>query len=211
MRADGRSDAREALARALTEELTRVPLSRVSVRRLSDLAGVSRQAFYYHFANVNDLTVWVFTHEIADRILAHASYDQWSDGFLSMLVWMRAHPDETYAVIESLSVQDFEIFLHRQLRAMMEVIAAEVGDGLEPADDDLSFVIDHFTLSVLGHLSHWLATRMRDDPYVLVERIERILHGQVRRSLELFAASPTSSWSRPPAPARGDSPSAAPG
>lgn len=185
-----RPDARVALADALRNELTRTPLSRITVRGLTRDAGVTRQTFYYHFATLNDLVVWTFKHEFADRILSHASYDEWSDGFLSMLVWMHEHPDETLAVAHSISQRELQLFLHSQLRAMMVAIVDELDTGYRIDDADREFIIDHFTLSVLGHLNYWMATSMRADPYILVDKIERILHGQVRRSLELFSTQP---------------------
>ena len=144
-------DAKERLARALRDALTTVPLSKVTVSGITRTAGVTRQAFYYHFSDIRDLTVWAFKREVADQIIAHTTYEDWSDGLLAMFVWMQKHPDETRCVVSSLG---------------------------------------HFTLAILGHVSQWLATGMSTDPYILTERIARVLDGQVRRSLEALAANP---------------------
>ena len=50
-------DAKERLARALRDALTTVPLSKVTVSGITRTAGVTRQAFYYHFSDIRDLTV----------------------------------------------------------------------------------------------------------------------------------------------------------
>ena len=88
-------DAKTALALALRDALTTTPLSKVTVSGLTRTAGVTRQAFYYHFSDIRDLTVWVFKREVADQIISHATYDDWSEGLLAMLVWMQSHPEET--------------------------------------------------------------------------------------------------------------------
>ena len=172
-------DAKTRFALALRDALKTVPLSKVTVSGLTRAAGVTRQAFYYHFSDIRDLTAWVFKREIADQIVAHSTPENWSDGLLSMLVWMQAHPQETRSVVSSLTMDELQVFLHRQLRSVME-----------------PFVADHFTLSVLGHVCQWLATGMSADPYLLTERISRILRGQVRRALTLFAEEPSSSAPR---------------
>ena len=87
-------------------------------------------------------------------------------------------------------MEDLQIFLHKQLRAVMEPIVDQHSIDLRVTEDDRVFVTDHFTLAILGHISQWLATGMSTDPYILTERIARVLDGQVRRSLELFASSP---------------------
>ena len=189
-------DAKTALALALRDALTTTPLSKVTVSGLTRAAGVTRQAFYYHFADIRDLTVWVFKREVADQILSHATYDDWSDGLLAMLVWMQSHPEETRSVISSLGMEELQIFLHKQLRAVMEPIVDQLGADLTVTEGDRIFITDHFTLAILGHISQWIATGMSADPYILTERIARILDGQVLRALTLFSDKPTAAPGR---------------
>ncbi|WP_455149582.1 TetR-like C-terminal domain-containing protein [Schaalia odontolytica] len=182
------TDAKTMLARALRDALQTVPLSKVTVSGLTRTAGVTRQAFYYHFADIKDLTVWVFKREVAEQIIAHSTNEDWSDGLLAMLTWMQKHTEETRSVVSSLSSEDLQFFLYKQLRAVMEPIVDQCSIGLTIHVDDREFVTEHFTLSVLGHVSQWIATGMSADPTILTGRITRILDGQVRRSLELFAS-----------------------
>jgi probable dihydroxyacetone kinase regulator len=176
-----------ALAAALKQALATTPLAKVTVSGLAAAAGVNRQTFYSHFSDVYDLARWVFTTEVANHIMAHASYDQWADGFSELLNYMKQNHDQAYAVIRSLRHDELERFFHHWLHNMMQVIVGELDEGLRLRPEDREFVIDHYTLAVLGHLLHWLATDMRENPYVLIERLEFILHGSVRESLERFA------------------------
>ena len=189
-------DAKTALALALRDALSTTPLSKVTVSGLTRTAGVTRQAFYYHFSDIRDLTVWVFKREVADQIISHATYDDWSEGLLAMLVWMQSHPEETRSVISSLGVEELQIFLHKQLRAVMEPIVDQLGADLTVTEGDRIFITDHFTLAILGHISQWIATGMSADPYILTERIARILDGQVLRALTLFSEKPTAAPGR---------------
>ena len=189
-------DAKTALALALRDALTTTPLSKVTVSGLTRTAGVTRQAFYYHFSDIRDLTVWVFKREVADQIISHATYDDWSEGLLAMLVWMQSHPEETRSVISSLGMEELQVFLHKQLRAVMEPIVDQLGADLTVTEGDRMFITDHFTLAVLGHISQWIATGMSADPYILTERIARILDGQVLRALTLFSEKPTAAPKR---------------
>ena len=189
-------DAKAALALALRDALTTTPLSKVTVSGLTRTAGVTRQAFYYHFSDIRDLTVWVFKREVADQIISHATYDDWSEGLLAMLVWMQSHPEETRSAISSLGMEELQVFLHKQLRAVMEPIVDQLGADLTVTEGDRMFITDHFTLAILGHISQWIATGMSADPYILTERIARILDGQVLRALTLFSEKPTAARGR---------------
>ena len=189
-------DAKTALALALRDALTTTPLSKVTVSGLTRTAGVTRQAFYYHFSDIRDLTVWVFKREVADQIISHATYDDWSEGLLAMLVWMQSHPEETRSAISSLGMEELQVFLHKQLHTVMEPIVDQLGADLTVTEGDRMFITDHFTLAVLGHISQWIATGMSADPYILTERIARILDGQVLRALKLFSEKPTAAPGR---------------
>lgn len=177
-----------ALAAALKRALATTPLAKVTVSGLAASAGVNRQTFYSHFSDVYDLARWVYTTDVANHIMAHASYAEWADGFSELLGYMKDHHDQAYAVIRSLKHDELERFFYRSLREMMQVIVGELEGDLRLSQGDRQFVIDHYTLAVLGHLLHWLATDMNENPYLLIERLEFILHGSVRESLERFAA-----------------------
>ena len=197
------SGARAALVEALKRRLATTPLSKVSVASLAADAGVTRQAFYYHFDDVYDAATWVFTTEVADHVLAHAEYDLWADGFLRLLTYMRRHRPQVKAVLDSLTWVKTERFFYRVLRRMMRAIVAELeaagaagadagAAGSEAfarrplSDADREFVIQHYTLTVLGHLLHWLAGGMKEEPEELVRRLEIVMNGHVRESLDRF-------------------------
>lgn len=190
------TDAKTMLAHALRDALQTVPLSKVTVSGLTRTAGVTRQAFYYHFADIRDLTVWVFKREVANQIEAHSTHEDWSEGLLAMLTWMQAHLEETRSVVSTLSMEDLQVFLYKQLRAVMEPIVDQLGADLTVTEGDRMFITDHFTLAILGHISQWIATGMSADPYILTERIARILDGQVLRALTLFSEKPTAAPGR---------------
>ena len=178
---------RERLGNALKEELRTTPLTKVTVRRLTEIAGVTRQAFYYHFPDVMSLATWVFERDIVTHIMAHATYREWSDGFCDLLVYMSEHREQTYAVVSSLSRSEIEEFFYRAFREMMRAIITELEGSapLDPAQRD--FIIDHFTLSVVAHLFHWLNRDMQADPFILTENIEVIMRGSVATALDRYS------------------------
>ena len=178
---------RERLGNALKEELRTTPLTKVTVRRLTEIAGVTRQAFYYHFPDVMSLATWVFERDIVTHIMAHATYQEWSDGLCDLLVYMSEHREQTYAVVSSLSRREIEEFFYRAFREMMRAIITELEGSapLDPAQRD--FIIDHFTLSVVAHLFHWLNRDMQADPFILTENIEVIMRGSVATALDRYS------------------------
>ena len=81
-------------------------------------------------------------------------------------------------------------------RTPREPIVDQLGADLTVTEGDRIFITDHFTLAILGHISQWIATGMSADPYILTERIARILDGQVLRALTRFSEKPTAAPGR---------------
>lgn len=178
---------KELLARSLKEQLLTTRLNRVTVSGLTAHAGINRQTFYYHFADVYDLAAWVFEQEIANHIMEHASYDQWADGYRKLLRYMRANMEQTQAVMNSLSHRRRDTFFLGQFRLMMEAIVTELEGDIVLSTVDRQFIVDHYASIVHGHLLRWLLTEGQEDPDVLVTKIQKVLHGSVRDALQRLA------------------------
>ena len=97
-------DAREKLGTALRQALMQTPLSKISVSALTRSAGVTRQAFYYHFNSLNDLNAWVFREEVTARLTT--SSGEWLDAIEATMTWMHAHRDETAAAMKTIEPND---------------------------------------------------------------------------------------------------------
>ncbi len=178
---------RDTLGLVLKQQLRTTPIDRVTVSGLASAARINRQTFYYHFADVYDLAVWVFEQDIANHIMEHASYDQGATGYQSLLQYMADHYDQTKAVLDSIDHRQRDKFFLGQFRAMMRPIVEELQGDLVIRDEDREFVIDHYAAIVLGHFLQWLSDNATEDPATLVPRIERALRGTVRQTLERFS------------------------
>lgn len=181
------SSTRLQLAAALRERLSKTQLNKVTVSSLAADVGITRQAFYYHFADTYALAVWTFEHEVANHIMDHASYKHWADGYRTLLLYLDRNFDQTCAVLNCLNHKERDVFFLDLFREMMEAVVSELEGDLDVPSDDRTFVIDHYASIVLGHFLRWIAEPVRENPNDLVPRIERILKGTVRKALEEFA------------------------
>ena len=59
---------REKLAQAIKEEMEQTSLDRITVARIVERAGVTRQTFYRNFKDKYDLVNWIFDSEFLQAL-----------------------------------------------------------------------------------------------------------------------------------------------
>lgn len=182
---------RLALAESLKRQLKTTTLSKITVSSLVADAGITRQAFYYHFHDIYELVEWVFTTDVANHIMRHASLAEWHNGLEILLTYFQKNKDQVISVIRSIDYQKLEKFFYESFASMMETVVDDViaqqavlsPSNPAPPAEDREFVIEHFTSAVVGHTLHWIAGDMSADPHLLVRRMECVMHGQVAVAL----------------------------
>ncbi|MCF2706984.1 TetR/AcrR family transcriptional regulator C-terminal domain-containing protein [Arcanobacterium haemolyticum] len=176
---------RTLLGEILKRQLREMPLSRITVSGIAAEAGITRQAFYYHFSDVYDLAYSVFTTDMSGAIMQHAHFATWQQGLLEVFTYMADHKQQLYAVTKSLTTTERDNFFFHTFNRMMTLIVDEIIDesSLVISDKDRTFIIRHFALSILAHVLYWLATDMEGDPNELVAQIDMVLRGNMMRAL----------------------------
>ena len=67
-------DTKDLLAQALKQCMKKAPLEKITIKDITDTCGVSRQTFYRHFKDRQDLVNWYF-----DKILLE-SFEHMGEG-----------------------------------------------------------------------------------------------------------------------------------
>jgi AcrR family transcriptional regulator len=176
-----RVGAREALAAALKERLSTEPLSKVTVTELARDCGLTRQAFYYHFPDVQHLAIWVFESEVAAQVRTSATELGWADGLVRLMRYMHDNRSSTLAILDGMTRSGLERFLFGQMRPITESVMRQEGGGPARAEDR-ELVVDFYTSAVLAVVLRWVADGMNEHPYRVVGDLDIMLHGAVRES-----------------------------
>jgi len=82
---DYENRTRRGLDTALRELLTRKPLDQIRVRELTELCGLRRQSFYYHFKDVYELFSWSVQRERELLLSRQAECLTWQQALLALL------------------------------------------------------------------------------------------------------------------------------
>ena len=173
-------DAREKLGTALRHALKQTPLSKISVSALTRAAGVTRQAFYYHFNSLNDLNAWVFREEVTSRLTT--SSGEWLDAVEATMMWMHEHRDETAAAMKTIEANDLWAFLVSNAQELIE--SRLPGSASAPARD---VVAQHFALATAAHMAQWMLSGLEVNPSLAIARMRVLMTDQTTPALARLA------------------------
>ena len=169
---------RQAMADSLRTLLRERPLSRISVRDITEGCHVNRQTFYYHFRDVYDLMFW---NRVDKTNLREYTYALFSLFYDNRQMIRNAYDPVNRIQYETLfteyvypRVKDY-ILSHRGERAL--------------ANEDVDFIASFYTQALSGFLIKWIERGMPDENRVQLDKFCTLVDGGLDHILEKFEAS----------------------
>lgn len=167
-----RVDTKELLARSLLELAKSNPLQKITISEITEKCSITREAFYYHFADKYELMFWIYkkhTSEIIDKgIFIEPIIDVWSKA-------LRVMQDYRYFYKDA---YEDPIFLRMILNAFIENLSSCVSHHAgekELENPDIKFAIRFYANGLLNVTIEWLNQIIKGDVDVISRRMCAIM------------------------------------
>lgn len=173
---------KRALAAALKDLLTRMPLDKITIQNLVDTAEVSRKTFYYHFADIYALLEWTLVDE-GRRILGEKlTADTWHQGLARVFEYLEQNRPIILNIHRSKNSTLLDLHLTRLVRPIFEdLFDAQPGHDRIP-EEDRQFIVGLYSTGVVSLFLFWIQNGMKPQAQAMLERIDRLFDG----SMEFF-------------------------
>ena len=170
---------KRVLASTLKEMAEKKSLSKITINDLTQACGVSRQTFYNNFKDIYDLVEWIYLKEVVTPIERGKIYDKWQDALTSIFQYISENHVfvlNTYrsfgkGFLEKVLRQEIELFLSNQVFKKIEVTKEEARQ--------VEFSYSFYTYALVGVGLDWIEKQMPESVEELVERIERVMLGEI--------------------------------
>lgn len=177
---------KRALAASLKKLLAQKPLDKITVVDITTDCEVNRQTFYYHFQDIYDLIEWIYSSEATNALGDKKTAETWEEGLLNICNYAlenRAFVTSTY---HSVSREYLEQYLYHETYPLLWNVLAEKSAHIPMRDEDKDFIVNFYKYAFVGLLLDWTGRGMRDDPHELVDRLSRLIHGNIVDAIEKF-------------------------
>ena len=170
---------KRVLASTLKEIAEKKSLSKITINDLTQAFDVSRQTFYNNFKDIYDLVEWIYLKEVVTPIERGKIYDKWQDALTSIFQYISENHVfvlNTYRsfgkeFLEKVLRQEIELFLSNQVFKKIEVTKEEA--------KQVEFSYSFYTYALVGVGLDWIEKQMPESVEELVERIERVMLGEI--------------------------------
>ena len=156
---------------ALKKLLKEKPLEKIRIHDLTKLAGINRQSFYYHYADIYALVGDVIRTAIFETVGEHCTMDTWEEGMLAMYQRTLEEKEYVVAVYNAIPKERIQLFLEDVLTTYMIYALKDTAGGQLLSEEDRDIFIRFITYGFTGTYLQWIQTGMRTDPSVIISRV----------------------------------------
>lgn len=179
---------KQQLGDALKKMMAVKPIERVTIKDITEICGVNRQTFYYHFGDVYDLLEWIF-EEDANRVLPHeVVYEHWREDVMVFFEYLNENRAFALNVYNNLNCRKYMLRFYREkLAVCVRSFADIVSRDISIERSDFEFVIEYYVDEIMGIITLWLENNMEVPATVTRERFLRMLDNSVEQMLSRFS------------------------
>lgn len=166
---------KRVLATAVKELMKKTPLSKISVRDITEYCGVNRNTFYYHFKDKYELVNWVFYTEALEQISGFSDREHWTAGLLNLLEYMRKNKEFYTNALKDKGQNCFAEYLVEFYKNILTSCIDELRGDTVMDPDDIDFIARFNTYAFVGLIFEWANNGMKEDPRERVEHIRALI------------------------------------
>jgi probable dihydroxyacetone kinase regulator len=177
---------KRALEASLKNLLKQKPLDKITINDIAEDCGINRMTFYYHFKDIYDLIEWSCVEDATKALEGKKTYDTWQQGFLQIFQAVIENKPFIMNVYRSVSREQVETYLYKLTYDLMIGVVEEMSSNMAVKDGDKKFIADFYKYAFVGLMLDWIKNDMKEDPQVLIERLQCLVHGNITSALNNY-------------------------
>ncbi len=181
---------KKALLAAFGSLLEKKPFNKITVSDITELCGVNRMTFYYHFQDIYELMIWGLETHVLNVDKSCTTYAHWQEGYLKIYRFALDHQTYITKIFQTMKQENLEHHLHRIVRNMvLEVIDDKCGECPRHREDR-EFVAQTCSYILVGTMVDWVNRGMKEPPELMVKRVGFLMKGMIDKAEQGLDTNP---------------------
>lgn len=172
---------KKMFADALKQEMCRKPVRKITVTALSDICGVNRKTFYYHFEDIYALLKWMLDREAVEVVKHFDLMVDYEEAIIFVMDYVEANDYFLNCTYDSLGRDALKQFFQADFREVTECVirAEEENAGCCLEEPYRSFVCDFLISGLADLLIEWIRNPKKRNRTEIINYVVWVLHGSL--------------------------------
>ncbi len=164
---------KKAIMECFTRKIEQQPLDRIRVKDIVEECGITRNTFYYHFADVFDLAKQTLILRLGEMNQS----ETW-DSFLLLIARQMATNKRTILhLFRSPKSGEINRFMTDLLEMVMNRIFDDLAAGKTVPVENRKLIIDFYSDALTGTVTRWLTGNAGEPEHLVPALAEMVLSG----------------------------------
>lgn len=185
--------AKREICAALKKLMAQKPLNKITVAEVMKACGMTRQHFYYHFADIYDAVRWMFEEEAVALLRKHEGVMLCQDGLLQLFQYLQDNRAVCLCAMHSMSREHLRAFFQTDIHAIIQSTIQAIATDLnyQASDQELTLLTGFYVGALVNMVEAWLLGEIEASPKELIDFVDQTLRDHVRGvALRLSEATP---------------------
>ena len=168
---------KKAIAAGMKELTKKKSFDKITVSDITEICGLNRQTFYYHFQDKFELVDWIYYNEAISLIVNDLNYDNWDSKVLKLLEKLK---EEDYFYINTLKASvenEFREYLFKVTVELLRDIISTITINEKANEEDIRFVAEFYAFGLVGVIISWAQRGMKETPDYLTAQLKNLVYG----------------------------------
>ncbi len=181
---------KKALSNELKQLLKEKTVNKITISELCNRTGITRQAFYYHFADLTELIEWTCYVEVESVLQENRNYSTWEAGFLDIFKLAQKEKSFIMGIYHGVSVSLLQDYMCRLTFPLLKHVVNEVARTFsidDVTEKDKEFIERFYTISFVDILISWVDRDMKEDPKAIIDHLSPLIKGTIPNALKAYS------------------------
>jgi probable dihydroxyacetone kinase regulator len=182
----------KALSDALISLCKQKRFAKISIADITDLCGLNRQTFYYHFVDKYQLLDWTYRETALTNFYQGISLENWNDHVLTMLEAIQHNRDFYRNTVQSDPGCLASCFA-KICQQLFFKLFARLDQDNDVDKENRSFYARFFSYGCSGILIHWIQHNFREKAAKIAGHLRQMATDTERLSSAIYRDNPPDS------------------
>lgn len=169
---------KRAIVAGMKELTKKKSFDKITVSDITEICGLNRQTFYYHFQDKFDLVNWIYYNELILNVTDQLTYDNCTEKVLQMLQRMKMEEFFYTNTLKASVKNEFEEYVLKVTSELFcEIIGKIAKKNIKMEEDEIRFIAEFYSYGITGTIIAWASKGMKETPEYIANQLRNLALG----------------------------------